>query len=95
MNHSCDPNTVVRGREGIALREIAPWEAVTFNCNTTEYDMAEPFSCQRGSPRCQGAIRGFRYLTPVEREQLRPILSARLADLLTLDPRAHPMAMSA
>ena len=45
MNHSCEPNTVIRGRNVVALRPIRPWEEITFNYNTTEYQMAEPFQC--------------------------------------------------
>jgi len=58
MNHSCDPNTRIRGRDLIALRDIQPWEDVTFNYNTTEYAMAEAFRCRCGSPGCAGEIRG-------------------------------------
>ncbi len=70
MNHSCDPNALIRGREVIAWRDIEPWEAVTFNYNTTEWDMAEPFTCRCGSPDCLGTIRGFKHLTPTQRKRL-------------------------
>jgi len=49
---------------------------------TTEYDMAEPFACHCGSPRCFGTIRGFKHLTEDERERLRPFLAPHLASLL-------------
>jgi hypothetical protein len=82
MNHSCDPNTLVRGEEVIACRDIEPWTEVTFNYNTTEYDMAEPFDCRCRSPRCGGTIRGFKHLTPKERERLGPTLAPHLVCLL-------------
>lgn len=70
MNHSCDSNTLVCGREVIALRNIDPWQAVTFNYNTTEWDMAEPFICRCGVTNCLKEIRGFKHLTLIQREQL-------------------------
>ena len=70
MNHSCQPNTQIRGEKVIASRDIQTWEAVTFNYNTTEWEMAEPFHCRCGSNECLKAIRGFRHLTAEQREHL-------------------------
>jgi len=88
MNHSCEPNTLVRGQEVIASQDIEPWANVTFNYNTTEYDMAEPFGCHCGSPDCLGTIKGFKHLTAEERERLRESLSPHLRRLLR--PCAEP-----
>jgi hypothetical protein len=88
MNHSCDPSARVRDQEVIALRDIEPWAEVTFNYNTTEYDMAEPFPCDCGTPVCLGTVKGFRHLTPAERERLRPWLAPHLSRLLR--PTAEP-----
>jgi hypothetical protein len=70
MNHSCEPNVAIRGREVISLRNILPWEAVTFNYNTTEWEMAEPFVCGCQSEQCLGEIQGLKHLTPAQRERL-------------------------
>jgi hypothetical protein len=70
MNHSCEPNSLIRDREVIAKRNIQPWEAVTFDYNTTEWEMAEPFSCGCGSENCLGTIQGLKYLTASQRECL-------------------------
>ena len=78
LNHSCDPNTVVRGRELIALRAIGPWEELTYHYATTEYDMAEPFACRCGSPACLGTIQGFRHLAPADQRRLAPLLAEHL-----------------
>jgi len=75
MNHHCEPATMIRGRDVIALRDLAPMEDVTFNYNTTEEDMAEPFACRCGSVRCEGTIRGARHLTAADRERLRPLMA--------------------
>jgi hypothetical protein len=70
MNHSCEPNAAIREREVISLRNIPPWEAVTYNYNTTEWEMAEPFICGCGSGQCLGRIQGLKHLTPAQRERL-------------------------
>lgn len=74
MNHHCEPSTVIRDREVIALRDIAAGEGVTFDYNTTEYDMADPFSCHCGSAHCVGTVRGARHLPPAQRARLAPWL---------------------
>ena len=78
MDHHCDPTTVIRDREAIALRDIAEGDGVTFNYNTTEYDMAEPFRCHCGSVRCVGEVRGARHLTPAQRARVARWLPAYL-----------------
>ncbi|MEV4641256.1 SET domain-containing protein-lysine N-methyltransferase [Actinoplanes sp. NPDC049548] len=77
-NHSCEPNAVVRGREFVALHCIEPWSQITFNYNTTEFDMAEPFDCRCGSPQCEGVIRGYRWLSPEARQRVAPLLADHL-----------------
>lgn len=71
LNHSCDPSAVLRGRDVIARRRIGAWNEVTFDYDTTEWDMAEPFLCRCSSPRCRGFIRGWRHLDPAQRRWLR------------------------
>ena len=78
MNHNCDPNTRIDGREVHALRAIAPGDEVTFDYNTTEWDLAAPFPCRCSSAHCGGVIRGFAHLAPAERARLRPLLAAHL-----------------
>jgi hypothetical protein len=78
LDHACDPSTVIRDREVIAVRDIAEGDGVTFNYNTTEYDMAEPFRCRCGSARCVGMVRGARHLTPAQRARLARWLPAYL-----------------
>lgn len=70
LDHSCDPSIRIVDREAIAVRDIAAGEGVTFHYCTTEYDMATPFECRCGSPRCMGVIRGARHLTPAQRRRL-------------------------
>lgn len=88
MNHSCDPNTLIRDGAVIAIRDIPRWADVTFNYNTTEFDIAEPFECHCGSQDCRKAIKGFLHLPPTERERLRPLLAPHLIALI--DRSAEP-----
>jgi len=87
LDHHCDPTTVIRDREVIAVRDIAEGDGVTFNYNTTEYDMAAPFRCHCGSDRCAGVIRGARHLPPAERARLAPWLSDWLLESAPVRPR--------
>jgi hypothetical protein len=82
MNHSCEPNAMIHGRDVISLTAIEPWQEINFHYATTEYDMAEPFECRCGSRCCDGLVRGFRYLPAARREQLRPLLSAYLQSVM-------------
>jgi SET domain len=82
MNHHCEPSTFLRGDEVYAARDIARGDDLTFNYNTTEYAMAEPFDCHCGSAHCQGTVRGFRWLPAAEQEALRPWLAPYLLRLL-------------
>ena len=79
-NHSCDPNSALRGQALVALRSIVEGDEITFDYETTEYDMAEPFVCHCGADQCRGTIRGFRHTTPTVRERLRPLLAPHLLD---------------
>ncbi len=82
LNHSCEPNAALRGRELIALRDIRANDDVGFDYNSTEWEMAAPFACHCGSARCLGTIRGYAHLSPAQRLQrpnAAPHLEARLA----------------
>jgi len=81
LNHSCRPNAVLRGREFVALRPIEPGDEVTFDYNTTEYEMAEPFTCECGA--CDGRlVGGFVRLSPAERTRLAPFVAPHLRPFL-------------
>ena len=90
MNHSCEPNSTIQGRDVFALREVAPQEGVTFNYNTTEYDVAEPFDCRCGSEHCLGTIRGFKHLPESERRRLEPFLASHLRSHLRVSGARRP-----
>ena len=43
INHSFEPNTKIELNKIIALRDIKPYEELTFNYNDSEVNMAYPF----------------------------------------------------
>lgn len=88
INHSCSPNTkldIVK-RWFIAIKDISKNEEVTFNYLTTEWDMKKcgaDFHCVCGSKNCFGHIKGFRYLTRVQKLKLKPLLSPFLLNKIS------------
>lgn len=73
-NHSCEPSMFLKDGAFYAAREIHRGEELTFNYNTVEFDMAEPFSCSCGSVFCSGTIGGFKHLSVEEARRLSPLL---------------------
>ena len=78
LDHDCDPTTVIREREVIAVRDIAEGGGVTFDYNTTEFELTEPFQCHCGSDSCVGVVRGARHLTLAQRARVAHWLAAHL-----------------
>jgi hypothetical protein len=72
LNHSCEPNGYLNPVDVSfrALRDIEPGEEINFNYLTTESEMALPFTCHCGSPKCFGLIKGHDFLTPEQAEAL-------------------------
>ncbi len=89
VNHDCAPNVWIRDRQMVALRPIEEGEEITFDYNSTEYDMADPFECWCAQREAAHAIRGFKHLSESEQERLRDILAPYLAELL---PQARQRA---
>ncbi|NER78675.1 MAG: SET domain-containing protein [Leptolyngbya sp. SIO1D8] len=65
LNHSCNPNVIIDTvrLELRAVQDIAPHEELTFFYPSTEWKMAEPFSCMCDSPNCLGSISGAKDMT--------------------------------
>ncbi|MCO6500381.1 MAG: SET domain-containing protein-lysine N-methyltransferase [Vicingus serpentipes] len=71
LNHSCAPNTYIKNKRLIALTDIPAGTELTFNYNTTEYDMATPFTCNCQDQNCLKEIKGYKYLTNSEKEAIK------------------------
>jgi SET domain-containing protein len=82
LNHSCDPNCYIDFSDISlrALRRIPAGDELTFNYNTTEWDLINSrtpssFVCDCNSDNCFGIIRGFKYLTEAQRQCIKDIIS--------------------
>lgn len=70
LNHHCQPNAWITERTLVALRDIPAGDGVTFDYNTTEWDMASPFDCHCGSRECVGTVRGGKHLSAAQRARI-------------------------
>ena len=80
LNHSCNPNCYIDfGRLTlVALKDIPKGEELTFDYNTSEYDLIDQdcsFTCLCGSRDCIGNIKGFRYLPLGHKKKIEFFLS--------------------
>jgi hypothetical protein len=81
VNHSCHSNCYIDVDKEIwlvAKRNIRKDEELTFNYNTTEYELSCPFQCFCGGFDCKGLIKGYKHLGQQEKEYLFPWLSPYL-----------------
>ena len=81
LNHSCEPNARMQGRNLVALRAIASGEQITFDYNANEWDMATPFLCACGDAKCRGLIRGYRHLSHELRAEIAEHVSEHIQQL--------------
>ena len=80
LNHSCNPNCYVNFKELslVALQDIQSGQELTFDYNTSEYDLVEQgcsFGCFCGTPDCIGEVKGFKYLSVYHKRKIEPFLS--------------------
>ena len=69
LNHSCEPNAWLEGLDWVARRPIREGEPITIDYATLYGPMMAEFTCQCGSPRCRGVIRGTDHLEPWVQER--------------------------
>ncbi len=58
QNHSCQPNTVYKGLNVVALQAIKKGEELTLDYSSFLDQHMESFNCQCGQPGCRGLIKG-------------------------------------
>jgi hypothetical protein len=66
INHSCNPNVFfdTHAMKIVALKQIAEGDEMTFFYPSTEWSMAQPFTCFCGSDNCLGEISGAAHIRP-------------------------------
>lgn len=94
MNHACDPSAAIRvdHLQVVALRDIAEGEQITFFYPSLEWQMAEPFPCNCGSPRCLRWISGAADLPDavLDRHVLSPAIQGLRAQHRLAPSRLSP-----
>jgi len=86
INHSCEPNCGMRGNSVlVALREIQPGEALTYDYAMSDGSDYDEFECNCGSARCRGKVTGNDWMLPELQLRYRgsfsPYLAARIGAL--------------
>lgn len=56
INHSCEPNSAVKGGAIVAWNCIQPGEQITIDYKRTERKLASPFDCNCGAKNCRRRI---------------------------------------
>jgi hypothetical protein len=79
INHSCNPNCKVDLEQMsiIAVKKIAKGEEMSFNYNTTEFDLLsknESFDCYCGFKNCVKIVKGFRHLSRKQKISIASLL---------------------
>ena len=63
INHSCDPNSGIRGRQNVvAMKNIKKGEEVTIDYSITDDDPKWKMECRCGTKRCRKTIRSIQFL---------------------------------
>ncbi|MGZ8523206.1 MAG: SET domain-containing protein-lysine N-methyltransferase [Chitinophagaceae bacterium] len=92
INHSCDPNVFfdTYAMQIVALKAIAEGDEMTFFYPSTEWDMAQPFTCLCGCNSCLGVIEGAAHIKPeiLDRYKLTRFIQQQLHDRSNKDKRA-------
>ena len=89
INHSCDPNVFfdTARMQVVAVRPISEGDEMTFFYPSTEWDMAQPFTCNCGTAACLGEIRGAAHIDQavIEKYKLTEFIQQQLHDRKTAE----------
>jgi hypothetical protein len=92
INHSCDPNVFfdTYAMHIVALKTIEEGDEMTFFYPSTEWDMAQPFTCFCRCNNCLGEIRGAAHINPetLSNYKLTRFIQQQLHDRSNKDKRA-------
>ncbi|KAI9143672.1 hypothetical protein BKA69DRAFT_1018252, partial [Paraphysoderma sedebokerense] len=64
MNHNCDPSVQIDCNELkiVAARDLDEGDEITFFYPSTEWEMAQPFTCWCGASQCVGMVQGAKHI---------------------------------
>jgi hypothetical protein len=92
INHSCNPNVFfdTHTMKIVALKPIAEGDEMTFFYPSTEWNMAQPFTCLCGSSNCLGEIKGAAHIPPeiLSRYKLTRFIQQQLHERSNKEKRA-------
>lgn len=92
INHSCDPNVFfdTHAMHVVAIKPIAQGDEMTFFYPSTEWDMAQPFTCFCGCKNCLREIEGAAHIDTeiLNNYKLTQFIQQQLHDRTNTDKRA-------
>jgi len=73
INHSCAPTVFfdTTSMELVCLKAMNPGDEFTFFYPSTEWEMAQPFDCNCGTPECLQVIQGAAHLSKATLKKYR------------------------
>lgn len=97
VRHSCDPNCGMHGNSVVvALRDIAPGEALTYDFAMSDGSDYDEFECTCGSAQCRGKVTGNDWMLPDLQLRYRgsfsPYLAQRIASLVSVGAERRAFA---
>ena len=96
--HSCEPNCGMSGGMLlVALRDIAPGEALTYDHAMTDGDEYDSFDCTCGTASCRGTVTGQDWTLPElqlrYRSHFSPYLARRISALVSVGAERRAFAL--
>jgi uncharacterized protein len=96
--HSCEPNCGMSGGMLlVALRDIAPGEALTYDFAMTDGDDYDSFDCGCGSSLCRGSVTGQDWMLAElqlrHRGHFSPYLARRISKLVAIGAERRAFAL--
>jgi len=84
FNHSCDPNSGIKGQLVIAaMRDIAAGEEITYDYCMTDADFNYSFKCNCGVPCCRGRVTTKDWMLPGLQKKYKGYFSWYVQDKIT------------
>lgn len=86
VNHSCEPNAWLEGRDVVARTPIAEGSEITIDYATVFNERMPTFACRCGSDQCRAQVRGTDHLAPYVQRYGRHVSDYVRAKRATIRP---------